>query len=521
VKKFFLGMTVLLGVSLVLAGCDNPAAETKYVPSVIHVDKVVEAAANLATAWDDGSTVVEFRASSAATLSAALTVPKGKTLVLRSSVTPAGAGLDIKGTVYVELGGILVAATDTPVTVTDDGVLYVGKGTLSIDAPLSVNNGKTGDDKATVLKTGKVSIAGGTLKYAAGASPSLDDVAAALGYVGSGTLDASTLTTAISVTPKAISDKVTGKVSATKTLTITAGTAEAEGTTALEIPAGLALTAKSDDTLATITGLTVNGTLTAAAGTLAAVTTLTVNGTLNAAKGTLATAGAKITVGGTATLGAVAKVLKDSSVAKGGALTVTSVAFDTENEAKLAVAAGGTVNGVTFPAATNVTAIAATGVTIDSITIPATSTLVIPEDTLTVTGTLEVNGTLAFTSDSSKVILGEGAVLKAGKDAVLSAKSGTVDGSDISLTVGAKASPGTATGFTGVAADGVATLTTAETASDGTGTAHIAGNASFPVIITAKATAAEAVSSTKAATAAAGSIKAGTGTAITLAGASA
>jgi hypothetical protein len=99
---------------------------------------------------------------------------------------------------------------------------------------------------------------------------------------------------------KAIIDGVTGKVSADKTLIITAPVAA--GPDALAIPAGLDLTAIAADTLASVTAVTVaeGGSFTAAAATFAAATNITIDATATFS-GALAPPG-DITVGAKALL---------------------------------------------------------------------------------------------------------------------------------------------------------------------------------------------------------------------------
>jgi hypothetical protein len=177
----------------------------------------------------------------------------------------------------------------------------------------------------------------------------------------------------------------------------------------------------------------------------------------------LATDGAKITVGGSATLGTVAKVLADSSAT--GVLDATITALDTS--VTLAVGAGGTVNDIAFPAAT------------------------------------------------SQVYIAPGAALGATASTVF-ANGSTETGAGIKLTVAASTAPSTATGFIGVNSGGTVTLTT-ETADTGSGTAYPLGNASFAVNNATTALPVTGATST-AGTTAAGIIKADTGAVVILAG---
>lgn len=285
--KFLNGTIALLCVSLFLTGCETEVevpGPMRYVSDAIHVDKVVTGKANLAAAWDDGPTVVEYLESGGGTLPAALTAPEGKSLVLRSSLTPAAAGVTIEGTVYVEQGGTLAAATGAPVVVGGKGALNAGKGTLSIDDPDSV----AGGDGGTALGTAKAAINGGTLVIAAVADKG--GLPTAPGYVTKGTLNVIALTDA-AAKPGEIA-AVSG-ISANRQLVLVTALTGAE--TSLTIPAGLTLNAGAL-TLDTVASLTVNGSLTA-------------GGAAGKSDGVAITVGA----GGTATAGTIAK-LKQSSV---------------------------------------------------------------------------------------------------------------------------------------------------------------------------------------------------------------
>ena len=334
-KSLIFWLAAVTCAALFLVGCEQEA-KTEYVTQkevdVIHVDVVVTDDTGLAAALlDDDYKVIEVDASSTVTLSTVTEIPAGKTVIIRGgSVTPASGGLTIKGVVYVELEGSLVAAAATKVIVTD-GVLYVSRGALSVDAAASVNNGA--ESPATVLGTGKVGIAGGTLKYTA--ATDLDTAAkigTALGYVTSGTLDIGSST----LKPSQIAG-VTG-ISPTKRLIATATGDDSATATALIIPAGLDLTASSE-TFAKIPTLTVNGKLTASSATLAAATSVSIGngGILNIGASTALTFGAEtaVTSAGTGKIvstTATATVLQallskagaTLNIEQGGAVTLTA-----------------------------------------------------------------------------------------------------------------------------------------------------------------------------------------------------
>jgi hypothetical protein len=389
-KKFTIGMAVLLVASLFLTGCPPEAEpETVYVTNteVIHVDVVAKDEDELITALaDDAVKVIELNLTADFVSLATVTeIPAGKTIILRGSngksLTPkATDGLTIKGTVYVELGGILVAKAANPVTVTGGGVLNVVRdtGTLRID-------------KAESVPAGAV-INGGVLSYEA-APANIADVAAALGKVTKGTVYVGV--PIAGSTPYAIAEGVKDAVSPTKELWITAAVAETE-TGTLTVPAGLVLTAKEDDTLATITGLVVNGELRTKAGTLAAVTALTMNGRLSAAEATLAAV---------TTLTVNSQLTADkATLAAVTALTVNGSLY----ASSATLAAVKTVTGTGFLSAGVVTAEKAPLViesTLGQVRIASTAItdpeLVIPENTYRIftgeaapSGTVTVNGQL-------------------------------------------------------------------------------------------------------------------------------
>jgi hypothetical protein len=493
-----------------LGGCPTEAeTETVYVtadPEMIHIDVLAsnEGELNQYLA-EEGDLVIGV--GSTITLVAALEIPEGKVVYILNSgklSTAAGFGLTVKGTVYVGIGGELDVSA-AAAALTGEGKVSVLKssytppadvaatGTLTISAATDVNNGGT-----TVLGTEQVPILG-TLKYSAGATfadPAA--VVAALAYVPKGTLDVGDVVEVKAFLPSAVATAATGKVSAGQLLFATANGVETA--TTLTVPAGLVLT--TTDGLGTVTTLTVNSGLIAGSAVLED------------------DPGATITVGAGAyaELGTVAKVLADSSVGAGGTLTAVVTAFG--DDATIAAAEGSTVNGITFPGATTVSAAAANALTIGDLTVPADGTLTVPAGkTVTVGTLLEVNGTLAFTDNTSKVILSAGASLKASATGVLSAKAGTADGSGVVLTVAATSDLGAATGFTTSNATAPAPVTvTKASANSGTGSNYAVGNASFAINNILTAAAEDGLTSTKAGTAAAGEIKAGTDSAVVLIG---
>ncbi|MDR2444685.1 MAG: hypothetical protein LBD44_01940 [Spirochaetaceae bacterium] len=504
-KSLIIVFATLVGLALVFTGCEKEVV--KEVPGsgwMMLIDTWASGETALTAALvSKDSKIIGTKA--AITLTSALTVPAEKTLVIFAELS--GKPITVEGKVYVGSDGNLIADSTNTIMVKGAGAISVEKGgKLTTDEAASVNNGAT--TPATVM--GKaVTIVGGKLKL----SPKVSDAAAAssgiataLGYISSGILDLSgaTITTPTGFTPSFIL-AIPG-VSATKALIVNAGDKEPDATTALTIKTGYVITADKSDTLAKVTNINVSD----RSGFMA-----------EAATGD-ATNGITVTVGETSflQLGSIGK-LKDSKVAAGGNLEAKAVVtFDAS--AKLAVSADAIVNNITFVGATNITALTADAFTIDSYTVPEKVKFAIPASKIfTVTKALEVNGTLSFGNDTSKVILGESASLKAGASGIFSAKAGTDDGSGIDLSVAASTVLVTSTGFTSndATAGAAITLTTATAGTD-TPTGYIIGNASFAINNATSGAPAAAVTSTTAGTgkAAAGEIKAGTGTAITLVG---
>jgi hypothetical protein len=379
-KKFFLGMTVLLGVSLLL-GCPTDSeteTKTEYVTNteMIHLDVVVGGTDSGSTLTalkgylpDDGRALVIGVANvtdGTLTLTEDLTVPAKKVVYLLNGTTldVSDYNLTVQGSVYVGTGAGLKAAGTGVVKVTDGYVYPVKGATLTVAGLDSVNDGAAQESKS-VIGTSKARVIANTALVITATLDDADEIKDALAVISSG----ATLGVTAAIKPSAVKDISLGG----KRLAITATGAESE--TELTVPAGVTLTTTDD---------------------LDTVVTLDVQGSLYASSATLATAGAKITVGAgaNATLGAF-KVNEDSSVAAGS--TLTAAAVTVESGKTLAAAAGSTVNHIAFPADATVTGVAAAasgGVTIGSLTVPAEKTLTVPTSSAL---TVDVGGSLVLT----------------------------------------------------------------------------------------------------------------------------
>jgi hypothetical protein len=527
----------LLGAALIFSGCETEAeTETKYVAGeMIYLDIEVDDEDGLRAALAlEGDLAIGFTGSNIS-LTEALTIRPGKLVYILNTATlktTSDYGLTVEGIVYVGIGGTLDTSAGT-VIVKEGGsvsVLPVKSaaaitagvlpGTLVIKAAADVSYDPTASPVVTALGSNDVRILG-VLKYASTATAFAN--AAALttpfNYVGNGgTLDITLATVTAADKP---SDWLNA-IPAGKKLkaTVIAGANEDAATTSLTIPAGLELTAKSGDTLATLTSLTVNGTFTTDAGTLEAVTALTVNGTLTASDAVGADAGIAITVGedGDATVGDI-ELLKTSTVAAGGVLTTGAVtAFDGSGTtaATLTASAGSTVNGFLFPADATITELGEDAVTISALTIPATTTLTVAAGkTLTVDGTLTVEGTLVLPAATSTVVIPAGGELTAttGTAELLGSSSSTIAG--VKLTVAATGSS-TATKVKLSGTSPVFILTTEATSGTGDTTpTPIVGKSKWTFTNAAIGGVSPADASTDAA---GGTLKAGLGTKLILAG---
>jgi hypothetical protein len=511
-KSLLFGLLAALAAVFIFIGCDS-GGDTEYVyvsqPYAVHVDTVVSDQSGLEDALEDSyynGKIIGFDGSGITLATDDVTIPAGYTVYLLNGsdlATSAASDLIVAGTVYVGYGATLDASTAGAIEVSTGGIVSVVKnGTLSIADIDSIYDG----DETTVLGTNQVVITNGELVIdtitdtATGAAA---DLAPAFASVRSGYI---TVTTALTVVKSSEIAAISGP-SATKSLSITANTAEGSTPTSLTIPVGLNLTTNA---------------------ALADVTALTVYGDLTASSATLKSAGAKIVVGagGSASLGTVAVVLADSSVGAGGYLGGTFT--DLDSEATLAVGAYARVNGIRFPGATIISSFTG-GLTIGNLTIPVAvagddddaDVLYIPASTtLTVTGTLTVDGTLAFAGDTSKLIIQQGGTLAAAATGKFVAKYGTTDdGSAVDLGVTENTDTTTLTGFSST--DAVPVVLTSATASGNDGTDYIIGNAKFAKLKGAEtAKTAAAITSTAAGSGnnLAGSIKAATGAAIVLKG---
>ena len=275
-KSLIFWFAAVMCAAWILVGCEQEP-ETKTVtvtvPEMIHLDVFATDEPGLIAALAETGDL-NIGLSQSVTLGAALTIPNGKLVYILN-----GGGLDassklltVEGQVYVGLGGTLTATATGGVAVTNGIVHVVKGGTLVTDTAASVNDGAAAP--ATVLGTAKASFATGGSLGLTGTLADITAVGTALGYVGKGTLDLSSATITTAPKPSEAVAAFNAK-SATGLIINANGT---EGADPLTIPAGLVLT--TTDTLASITGLTVNGTLTASSATLVALTTLTVNGDL-------------------------------------------------------------------------------------------------------------------------------------------------------------------------------------------------------------------------------------------------
>jgi hypothetical protein len=334
-KKFYLGLAVLLGVSLFVTGCaPEPEEKIVKVPEYIRYDAVVGTEADFVKALAD-SAVRSIEVKSALVLTAVEKIPEGKFVMLIGKLTPRTIGLTIEGTVQVGQTGELVAAFATPVSVKGTGSISVLKGgTLTVASKLDLNSGER------VLETvlgneEKVSILG-TLKLTT-APTNLAALTEAFGWIRDGaTLNAGT---ANALTLKEIVEFSLGG----KKLEITSSESSSMPDATLLIPAGL--TFSTAHLLAAVTDLTVYGHLT----------------TTGASTG--ASAGVAVTVkaGGMAELAEITKA-KASTVEVDGTLTATITDF--VEGAALTVQNNAIVNGIRFPAATEVSEVTDDGVTV-------------------------------------------------------------------------------------------------------------------------------------------------------------
>jgi hypothetical protein len=395
-KKFFAGMAVLLSASLFFIGCETEVEVPGAARDVIlHVDEFVQDLGRLQGALnDDGNTTVALVSTSGTLSSVKLEVPATKTLVLYASLTPVAAGMEINGTVYVELDGSLDASGTGKVSV-KDGILYVSKGgTLEADADTDVNNGAGG----TVLDNkSKVSIAGtlawgGTVGTLAGLDPLL------LFVEDGGML---TVTTAIAdATPNLAAAKAVANPG--KKLGIVADLADNASDT-LVIPENAYISTSA---------------------TLTAMESIEVSGEFVATGATLgATAGVALTVktGGKATV--TSATLLESEVEADATLTIsTGKTLTLDSGATLALGAGALFNGAgkLVAGATEITGGSDNGWRAIGV-----GTITIGEDTITGS-----NGATALTA------IAAGTNGKITVTATSAAKTLTVDAANIDIATG-------------------------------------------------------------------------------------
>ncbi|MDR0638633.1 MAG: hypothetical protein LBG27_07015 [Spirochaetaceae bacterium] len=227
-KKFFLyGMTVLLSVSLFLAGCDTEVEEKivyrdRDVATVVPADAVpagtetvlrglLEASSGVAVIEYTGSApaaelvipagkTVYLNKSGGITLSAHLAVEAGATVVLVKDLTTATGGkLLVNGTLKVASGGGLIttaAATEVTDYTVSEGVITPGVNTV-------IGTGKVQvlEQGGLLLKSGDVVETAATNKF----TPAQAWAAAGKGHLaidGSSTLSVAALLTGVAPTAK-------------------------------------------------------------------------------------------------------------------------------------------------------------------------------------------------------------------------------------------------------------------------------------------------------------------------------
>jgi filamentous hemagglutinin len=442
-------MAALLGVSLFLIGCETEVeVPVPGKSDVIHVDEFVSNLSLLQGALNNsGNKTVALRGSLTGSLTAKLEVPANKALVLHAALPAQTVGVEISGTVYVEVDGSLTAGSTTLVSVLAGGVLNVSeKGTLVVDAATSVNDG-TG---STVLGPGgKVNIAG-RLNWG-GTLTAIADLDAPLSYVGDGGVLVVT-TAAASITPTEVVTKA--NANSGKFIVVEANGADATGGT-FSVPANARITTSA--VLGSAASITVYGGLTTSGAT------------------TGLAAGVAVTVkeGGSASLGGAIALL-DSSVEEDGDLTLGGTVSFAAATDEIAVVAGSTVNGVTFPAATDITAVtSANALTIGNLTVPSGEVFEVPTG-----AALTVDTGAALTA--GKIILGPGTWLAT--DAAV-----TIEEDKITLGSHTTAKFGADNGTVATVLTGTANATNTFTASGGTVTL---GQSSNKLTVTGSAAAA-------------------------------
>jgi hypothetical protein len=466
-KKFLIGMAALC-VSLFFIGCETEVEkivntttpdEGIYYPVQVENEDALRAALASglkgAIAFHGAGGVETFTGG-------VLEIPEDRTVGFFSPVVLGIGGLDIKGTVYVEYGGKLTAASTKEITVS--GSLYVKKGgTLATDAATSVKYGE-----GSALDTTHVRISG-SLEIGV-ASPA--EATAALVYV---TASDAWLVLNSSVGASAFNDFA---VPAGKLVRLEVDANDA-GTT-ISVPAGLVVVIKSDRTTVNLTEVVVDGSLYVAATSFGAV------------------GGLQITVnnGAVAHLGTVAKLATGSTVAAGGELNIAAITA-VASGATIVASGGATVNDITFPAGEatfEISNITELGVEVKDdfevpegwtltgdLVIPAAKVLTLTHDLVLgnrlgsgVPGSISVylsSGSVAFvgaTSDGAKTA-GEGKIIVA--DTEIAGEWQAVDASGAAVTIAlegnsASSITASASGVVFTAADG-ATIT--QKAGAGTG----------------------------------------------------
>ncbi|MDR1443573.1 MAG: hypothetical protein LBI94_01725, partial [Treponema sp.] len=292
---------------------------------MIHIDTLAENQAGLVAALANPAyedKVIGYDGSTALASESVTIGEKYAVYILNGGdlATGSGAGLTVEGTLWVGYGAALTVGDSSEPIVVDGGVVnVVTGGTLSIDSADSIQDA----EGETALGTAAVSIVNGKLAYTDGSGfDTTTKIAAALGYITSGTLDVGE----VELKPS----EVTGiTIPQNKSLIANTGDTDETATT-LIIPAGLVLT--TGDDLDSVTELTVYGTLTASSATLksdGAALTVGANGSASIGAATLLTS----TVEGSLTLNG------DLTLDTDAVLTITAQA-ELSGSDKIIAAAG-------------------------------------------------------------------------------------------------------------------------------------------------------------------------------------
>ncbi|MDR0688645.1 MAG: hypothetical protein LBG08_00050 [Spirochaetaceae bacterium] len=411
-KGLVFGLIAVLSAVLLFTGCNTGTGSTEspvtVAPDGMVVDRTVNSEPALVSALDDPNVdVVAFVfGSTDLTASGGIIIPAGKTVYLLNpntevrTLTPAAAGLEVRGNLIVSESTRLAAGSNAKVYLGNSGSIQIqAGGKLRTDKRTSVSNlTDAGVGVASVL--GNVRYAGGSdLTITAEPDLTVTQIGEILGYITAGPARSAniSLTAPSSLTLEAALTQVKPSdiagvpgISAARTLAVTPVAVETESS--ITIPPGAVVTITQE---------------------LPTVKTLVVEGSVSAPSVGNGTDAVTVSKGAALTVETAIKFAAESKIVSGGSFSGSAA-----EGANIPADPGATVNGTTVKEEETIVVVTDTlpttfeaktyqikgTITVSSaITVPAGTTLLIPEGA---TLTIDSTGSIAEASEGTIILEG-------------------------------------------------------------------------------------------------------------------